>query len=284
MLSGFMNRADIMIEVIRPRSITQPRAALFDFDGTLSLIRSGWQQIMATMMVEILLQLPEFEAPAVIQQRVVRAIDQLTGQATIEQMSWLCKEIERRGGQPDSAESHKFRFLEQLNPHIDRRYNALRNDQLSTGSLLVPGARGLLEKLRDRGVRLILVSGTDLAAVVADARALGVAEYFGAQIYAPSPHNPNFSKRAVIARLLSEEQLSGAQLVAFGDGPVEIAETRAVGGVAVGVAFDEETRAGLDQHKRAMLIRAGADVIVADFSEQARLLNYLGGASADTAD
>ena len=34
------------------------RHALFDFDGTVSLIREGWQQVMTSMMVELLLQTP----------------------------------------------------------------------------------------------------------------------------------------------------------------------------------------------------------------------------------
>jgi hypothetical protein len=35
--------------------------ALFDFDGTLSLIREGWQAIMIPMMIEILMQTPAHE-------------------------------------------------------------------------------------------------------------------------------------------------------------------------------------------------------------------------------
>ncbi|MDP6042152.1 MAG: hypothetical protein QGG64_26625, partial [Candidatus Latescibacteria bacterium] len=33
------------------------RSVLFDFDGTLSLIRQGWREIMIPMMVEILYDL-----------------------------------------------------------------------------------------------------------------------------------------------------------------------------------------------------------------------------------
>jgi beta-phosphoglucomutase-like phosphatase (HAD superfamily) len=141
--------------------------------------------------------------------------------------------------------------------------------------LLVPGSRGLLEELRGRGVLLLLASGTDVANVLRDAAALEIAQYFGAHIYAPGPRSPDFSKRAVIARLLAEEGLSGPELVAFGDGPVEIRETRAVGGLAVGVAFDEALRVGVEPRKRAMLIRAGADLIVPDFSDSTGLLDEL---------
>ena len=43
------------IEVIRPgATAAHARVALFDFDGTLSLVRSGWMDVMVPMMVEIL--------------------------------------------------------------------------------------------------------------------------------------------------------------------------------------------------------------------------------------
>ncbi|HJW83278.1 MAG TPA: hypothetical protein VJ754_03140 [Anaerolineae bacterium] len=47
------------IEIIRPDLPRgHLRSALFDFDGTLSLIREGWQGVMIPMMVEILLRTP----------------------------------------------------------------------------------------------------------------------------------------------------------------------------------------------------------------------------------
>ena len=48
------------IEQVRPgASAAGARVALFDFDGTLSLIRSGWVDVMVPMMVEILLDLQD---------------------------------------------------------------------------------------------------------------------------------------------------------------------------------------------------------------------------------
>ena len=47
-----------MIEHLRPgASAANARVALFDFDGTISVIRSGWMEIMIPMMVEILMDL-----------------------------------------------------------------------------------------------------------------------------------------------------------------------------------------------------------------------------------
>ena len=45
------------IEIIRePAGRGRYRHALFDFDGTVSLIREGWPEVMCPMMVEILLE------------------------------------------------------------------------------------------------------------------------------------------------------------------------------------------------------------------------------------
>ena len=43
------------IEIVHATAAgSRPEFALFDFDGTLSLIREGWQQVMVPMMVSIL--------------------------------------------------------------------------------------------------------------------------------------------------------------------------------------------------------------------------------------
>jgi phosphoglycolate phosphatase len=71
-------------------------------------------------------------------------------------------------------------------------------------------------------------------------------------------------------------KVQGHQLLAFGDGFVEIEETRRAGGVAVGVASDEEARRGVNAWKRARLIRAGADIIIGGYRQQDELLALLG--------
>ena len=59
------------IEQIRPgASAARARVAVFDFDGTLSLIRSGWVGVMVPMMVDILLDLHTGESEAELEQAV----------------------------------------------------------------------------------------------------------------------------------------------------------------------------------------------------------------------
>src|ERR1043166_2761908 len=76
-----------------------------------------------------------------------------------------------------------------------------------------------------------------------------------------------FSKKDVIDRIIREEGIEGAQLLSFGDGPVEIEFTKVVGGLAVGVASDEQAHGSgvIDEDKRQHLLHAGADAIIPDY-------------------
>ena len=77
-------------------------------------------------------------------------------------------------------------------------------------------------------------------------------------------------------RILKQNCVRGASLLGFGDGYVEIDNVKACGGIAVGVASDENGRSGRpDEWKRDRLIGAGADLIVPDFRESSCLLAYL---------
>src|SRR5438445_11012093 len=89
------------IEILRP-DIPRGRFrfALFDFDGTLSLIREGWPQVMIPMMVEVLratgTKEDERDLTACVEDFVMR----LNGRQTIYQMIQLAEEVKNRGGQP----------------------------------------------------------------------------------------------------------------------------------------------------------------------------------------
>ena len=134
----------------------------------------------------------------------------------------------------------------------------------------------MLRFMEARGVTCYLASGTDEPFVRDEATALGITSHFTAIRGALDDYH-SYSKQMIIDRIISENHLSGSELVAFGDGFVEIENTKAVGGIAVGVASNETTRHGIDERKRLRLIQAGADVIVPDFREHERLGEYLFG-------
>ena len=141
----------------------------------------------------------------------------------------------------------------------------------------VKKAPELLQRLHDAGVKLYLASGTDEQDVVAEAETLGYAGLFEGRIYGAVGDVTVEAKRVVLDRILRDIGAENvAQMVAFGDGPVEMRETRKRGGLTVGVASDELRRYGLNPGKRSRLIRAGADIVVPDFSQLDALLGLLG--------
>jgi phosphoglycolate phosphatase-like HAD superfamily hydrolase len=269
----FLDRTDIeLVHPDIPRG--RVRYALFDFDGTLSLIREGWQSVMIPMMVEILMQTPRHESEDELRAVVTEFVERLTGEQTIYQMNRLAEEVSKRGGQPALPLEYKRQYHHRLWVRIEGRVTGLKSGQISPDEMLVPGSRGLLEALRTRGVTCYLASGSDEPFVRDEAAALGITDYF-AGIYGARDDYLCATKKIVIKQLMRDHALSGAEFVAFGDGYVEIENVKSAGGLAVGVASNEAERRGLDAWKRERLIRAGADVIVPDFRKHAELIAYL---------
>ena len=268
------------IEIVNP---DHPRGniqhVVFDFDGTISLIREGWQQIMIPMMVEVLLELKSGESEEDIEDLVRTFVTDLTGKQTIYQMIRLAEEIEKRGGKPQDPLEYKHEYLRRLGERIKDRRADLESGRAQPLDWVVPGSFDLLESLKTRDVRMYLASGTDEIFVVEEAEMLKVTGYFDG-IYGAQDDYKKFSKKMVIERILKENNVAGESLLTFGDGYVEIENTHDVGGLGVGVATNESERKGIDAWKRERLIKAHADVIIPDFRETESLIPYLFEGSA----
>jgi phosphoglycolate phosphatase-like HAD superfamily hydrolase len=250
------------------------RYALFDFDGTISLIREGWQGIMSPMMVEILLETPRHEDRQTIEEIVKEFITRLTGKQTIYQMIQLCEEITARGGSPQEPAQYKALYNQRLDQHIKERIEGLKSGRVKPEEMTVPGTFTWLNTLKQHGVVCYLASGTDEKYVQEESALLGLTDYFDG-IYGAQEDYKTFSKKMVIDRILRTHQLHGSNFVAFGDGFVEIEDAKSVDGIAVGVASDDKNRCGVEEWKRNRLIAAGADMIIPDFREAGLLEAYL---------
>ena len=252
------------------------RHVLFDFDGTLSLIREGWPDVMVGMMTEELLATGTREPAERIALLCRGFVAELTGKQTIYQMIRLAEEVRRRGGEPREPVWYKERYHARLMERIRARREALRSGAAKPEDHLVPGALGVLGALRDRGLPMYLASGTDRTYVLEEAALLGLTPYFGDRVYGAIDDYTRYSKQMVIERILRENGVDGSSLLGFGDGYVEIMNIKAAGGVAVAVASDESGRAGRpDPWKRDRLIGVGADIVVPDYRDGDALLGYL---------
>ena len=265
------------MEILRPNPAPgRLRHAVFDFDGTLSLVRAGWQQVMADQMVGVLSATPAAQAAgqdaAALRAQTAEPIFGLGGRPTIEQMEWLAEEVRRRGGVPLAPEVYKADYLLRLKDGLHHLAD-LRAGRVAAEQLRVPGALEFVASLVARQVTCSIASGTDEASVREEAAALGFAtlitEIRGAR------DDGLDAKRVLIERLAAEQHCRPGELAVFGDGRIEMLVARAVGALAVGVASNEAERRGVNAQKQALLIAAGADAIIPDFAQPAALLDYL---------
>lgn len=264
------------LEVVDPSvHVGSVRHAVFDFDGTISVIRQGWEHVMIPLMVEMICS--GHPPDPSIEAEVAEYVDRSTGILTIKQMRWLEEAVVRYGmaSSPRTAREYKRIYNERLLRPVRQRMRQMDGTETARDSLMIVGAREFLQGLCERGVALYLASGTDHIYVIEEATALGVAEYFGEHIYGARDETEAYTKGRIIQRILEDNDLRGEELVVIGDGPVEIRQADARGAVALGVAADEERRQGLSHRKRKRLIEAGADLIVTDFSHHRELLLLL---------
>lgn len=265
-----------MIEYLRPGvHAKDARVVLFDFDGTLSLIRTGWVNVMVPQMVEILASLKTGESEEDLKKLVEEFVARLTGKETIYQMMELAEQVRLRGGTAEDPKVYKKMYLDALHEVIKDRLEDLRQGRTEPDAHMVPGSRALLEDLKSRGLKMYLASGTDHENVVEEAKLLDVYDYFDGGVFGALDDLSKFSKALLVKQIVESSQYSGEEFLGFGDGYVEIEVVKQAGGVAVGVASDEPDCLTVDRWKRDRLAGVGADFIVANYSDMDKLRSAL---------
>ncbi len=263
------------IEILNKIERGKVRHAVLDFDGTISLIRDGWQNVMVPMMIDVLMETPTNESRKQLESTVVKFVDQLTGKQTIYQMIQLCEEIQKRGGTAKDPLDYKDMYNDRLLPIVNDRITKLENQEITSNDLRVPMSLEFLQKLTAYDIKCYLASGTDIEFVKHEAKLLGVAEYFDGGIFGALREFSKFSKEMVIKKILADFDLNGSELLIVGDGYVEIQNAKSVNAIAVGVVTKENNIYDMNANKHQRLIRAGADIIIPDFREADQLLSYL---------
>ncbi|NMA96375.1 MAG: HAD family hydrolase [Clostridiales bacterium] len=264
------------IEIIKPLDYEKigVKAILFDFDGTISTLREGWERIMEPLMIEMI----SGSSPASedLVQEVKAYIDESTGIQTIFQMRWLVSKI-REYGYSDIVHDewwYKDEYNRRLMESVQERIDRLNNGDVGSKEFLIKGSKKLLDALKERGIELYIASGTDHKDVINEIEALGLSEYFLDAAGAPE-RRADCSKIKVMKDLIDEKGFSPGELVVIGDGKVEISLAVDMGATALGMATDEVKGFGLNLRKRDRLIDAGAHAIVADFSNYEDILKWL---------
>jgi rfaE bifunctional protein kinase chain/domain len=276
---------DTEIEIIKRREDNlHIKHVIFDHDGTISTLREGWELIMAPMMIKAILGDKYSEADELlfhrVKSRVNEFIDKTTGIQTLMQMKFLSGIIREFGFVPEEQILDEFGYKEIYNYElmlmVREREKKLLHKELSVEDFTIKNALPLLSKLYNSGIKLYLASGTDEEDVKNEASVLGYDKLFEGGIYGATGDITKEVKKVVLDRILDTiGDSNDCQIATFGDGPVEIRSTHKKGGVAIGVASNELRRYGLNTIKRTRLIKAGADIIIPDFSQMDQLLGLL---------
>jgi phosphoglycolate phosphatase-like HAD superfamily hydrolase len=216
-----------------------------------------------------------------VRERVDDFIDKTTGVQTLSQMAGLVSMVREFGLVPREKilDEHGYKeiYNTELMKVVDQRTEKLKRKELAISDLTVKGAVEMLEALHERGFILYLASGTDTSDVIREAETLGYAGLFGGRIFGAVGDINTEAKKLVLENILGSIGADSAgEVLTFGDGPVEIRETVKKGGFAVGVASNEQRRYGLNLRKRTRLIKAGAGMVVPDFSCYGQILDLLG--------
>ena len=247
---------------------------VFDFDGTIAWLKHGWPDIMANLL------LPYFSTRTEETFRNLRAeILALNGKPPIFQIRRCLDMAYAPPGKLPEPERVLSEYASRLGSAVQERLAKIQHGEVSPESFLVHGTLPLLKQLSARDLTLIILSGTEQERVQEEAQLLGLAPFFGRHIYGSTTDLVASSKQAVISRLLTEENIAGEHLLSFGDGPVEIEITKKMGGLAVGVASDENVNGSgtMDRQKQTLLKNAGADILVPDYRDGQALVECLFG-------
>ena len=251
--------------------------AVFDFDGTVSILREGWPEIMLPVMLDAI----RGDTPVTqeLEQACIDYIDESTGIQTVLQMEHLVEMVRDFGFVPKDqildARGYKQIYNDALMVPVNARLAALKRGDTTLEDVTVRGSREFVKAVYDRGVRVYIASGTDRDDVRNETDACEIAQWAEGGIWGAIGNVEAYSKDKVIKEIIAENDLQGSELVVVGDGPVEIKNAKSNGGIAVGVASDEVTGHGWNMDKRPRLVKAGCDILIPDFAELDAVTKYL---------
>lgn len=254
----------------------QIKAAILDFDGTLSTLRHGWEDVMEPLMVEMICG-PDHKDDGTVRKSVQEYIKESTGIQTIHQMNWLARQVEHFHFHQERHDGwwYKNEYNTRLMKQVSQRIADVESGQKKPDDFLIAGARQFLQGLKDRGITIYIASGTDHRDVVREAEILKLSGDFALVRGAPE-HMISCPKEAVIQMILQEKALQGPQLLLCGDGKVEIALGVKNQTCTLGVASLEGPRCGVNPEKRVRLIQVGAQAIVGDYLDPQVIYEYYG--------
>jgi len=255
---------------------TKISKVLFDFDGTISTFRHGWETVMIPMMEEILTQ--GKVADEKLKKEIGSYVDQSTGIQTIHQMKWLTDKVNQKFPNLNADMwEYKALYNHRLMQMIQNRIKSVESGIENPESYRIPGSFDFMSFLKDEGYKLYLASGSDHPDVRHEAEILEVAPFFEKIAGAPLD-KVSCSKRIIMEEIIKNDLEEKEAILIIGDGKVEIALGAEYGMPTLGLAtIEEKSKASsgkMNERKMKRLITAGADALAADFTPREEIFNW----------
>jgi len=265
------------MEINKKSYISKPvEAIVFDFDGTISTLRSGWEEVMKNFMLEMMSEVNICNA--LLEKEIIDYINDSTGIHTIHQMKWLLEKIkdsDKHHLMPEDPWWYKAEYNKRIKNKIKHRIEDLHSKRVSRDHYMINGCEELLTTLSHYGIKLYVASGTDHSEVLNDIAALNISHFFTKVAGSPEK-SENCSKEQIINDLIINEGVDCSNLAVIGDGKVEISLGKKVGARTIGIASNEDKSGGVNHMKLNRLINAGADIIMPDYTDISTVIDFLG--------
>lgn len=260
------------LEEVKDRNI---RCVLMDFDGTISTLRCGWEEVMLQFIFK---ELSPFYVGKEdeLREKIIRFIDDSTGVQTIYQMQWIVQQVELAGGQALDQWEYKEGFNTALIEMVYKRIKLLEEGKALPDDFLVPGSKELVEKMVEQGMKCFIASGTDDVDLKKEMNILGVGHFFEEVKGAPYK-KVACAKEEIYERLVTEFKYQPDEILIVGDGKVEIKLGSENGALTLGIASNERDFREVDLKKRERLLEAKASAIVKDFTNSDDIIGWMKG-------
>jgi phosphoglycolate phosphatase-like HAD superfamily hydrolase len=267
-----MSKLEIVKQINREQH--RIKVALFDFDGTISTLRHGWESIMEPLMIEMISG--PYPPDKEMIRKIRQYIDESTGTQTIFQMRWLVEQVTLSDRNPEIHDDwwYKDEYNRRLLEMVKNRTGKLLSGKCQPEDFRIMGSFEFIEALYQKGIDIYIASGTDDPDVKKEVGLLGI-EQFVKEVSGAPFRKADCSKEAVIRNLIENHGIHGSEMLLFGDGKIEISLGARAGAVTIGTATDENRRYGINAIKREKLIRAGANAIIGDFLDFKDIFSWL---------
>ncbi|MGI6214496.1 MAG: HAD family hydrolase [Christensenellales bacterium] len=242
------------------------KAIVLDFDGTISTLRYGWEDVMQDMMTDYLGKQYSRE--------ISKYIENSAGIQTIFQMKWLKDKIESLFGDSKDAWYYKDDYNRRLMIDVNRKIELIKNNKANKEDYLIAGSYEFLIEAKKLDLKLHIASGTDQKDVKNEADLLGIAPLVDSISGAPY-RLENCSKEKVLQDLIERQGLHGPEVCVIGDGKVEISLGNKMQARTLGLATDEAKRQGINPVKQRRLELADAEAITGDFLNINEIFSWL---------